>query len=90
MNIPYSGLNSYGREQEMSSSGELSRAANSYQAVVDLLKLSNDQVHSQLNAMPTSNSIIVAVSGLAVASQVQIPRDMIIVLITGGLTLRLV
>jgi hypothetical protein len=74
----------------MSDSEDLQRATNAYRAAIDLRKLGSDQVHSRLTAMLTSNTIIVAVSGLAITSQVKIPANLVGVLIGGGLMLCLV
>jgi len=74
----------------MSNSEEFDRATNAYRMAIELWKLGSDQVHSRLNAMLTANSIIIAVSGLAIASQAKIPSTLIIVLIAGGLTLCIV
>ncbi len=74
----------------MSDSEDLDRATNAYRAAIDLRKLGSDQVHSRLAAMLTSNTIIVAVSGLTITSQVKIPPQLIAALIGGGLILCLV
>jgi len=74
----------------MSASEELDRATNAYRAAIDLRKLGSDQVHSRLSAMLTANTIIIAVSGLAVTSQTKIPSNLIGALIGGGLILCLV
>jgi hypothetical protein len=74
----------------MSDSEDLDRAINAYRAAIDLRRLGSDQVHSRLNAMLTSNTIIIAVSGLAITSQTKIPTELIAALITGGLVLCLV
>ena len=46
--------------------------------------MGSDQVHSRLTAMLTSNTIIIAVSGLAIANQDKIPAELIAALIGGG------
>jgi hypothetical protein len=74
----------------MSDSEDFDRATNAYRAAIDLRKLGSDQVHSRLTAMLTSNTIIIAVSGLAIASQTRIPPNLIAALIGGGLMLCLV
>jgi hypothetical protein len=74
----------------MSNSEEFERATNAYRAAIDLRKLGSDQVHSRLSAMLTANTIIVAVSGLAITSQTLIPSNLIATLIGGGLVLCLV
>ncbi len=74
----------------MSTSDDMDRATNAYRAAIDLRKLGSDQVHSRLTAMLTSNTIIVAVSGLAVTSQTKIPTELIVALISGGLLLCIV
>jgi hypothetical protein len=74
----------------MSASEEFDRATNAYRAAIDLRKLGSDQVHSRLSAMLTSNTIIIAVSGLAITNQTKIPTELIIALIGGGLMLCLV
>lgn len=74
----------------MSDSEEFDRATNAYRAAIDLRKLGSDQVHSRLTAMLTSNTIIIAVSGLAITSQTKIPEQLIAALISGGLLLCLV
>lgn len=74
----------------MSDSEEFNRATNAYRAAVDLHKLGSDQVHSRLTAMLTSNTIIIAVSGLAITSQSKIPTELVVALIVGGLLLCLV
>jgi hypothetical protein len=71
----------------MSASEEQERATNAYRAAIDLRRLGSDQVHSRLTAMLTSNTIIIAVSGLAITSQVKIPPPLIVALISGGLLL---
>ena len=71
----------------MSNSEEFDRATNAYRAAIELWKLGSDQVHSRLSAMLTGNSIIIAVSGLAIASQTKIPSNLIVALIVGGLLL---
>ena len=71
----------------MSTSEEFERATNAYRAAIDLRKLGSDQVHSRLTAMLTSNTIIIAVSGLAITSQNKIPPSLIVALISGGLLL---
>ena len=78
------------RKKEMSTSEEFDRVTNAYRAAIDLRKLGSDQVHSRLTAMLTSNTIIIAVSGLAITSQTKIPADLIVALISGGLMLCLV
>ncbi len=74
----------------MSTSDEMYKATNAYRAAIDLRKLGSDQVHSRLTAMLTSNTIIIAVSGLAITSQTKIPSELIVALISGGLLLCLV
>jgi len=74
----------------MSNSEEFDRATNAYRAAIDLRKLGSDQVHSRLSAMLTANTIIIAVSGLAITSQTTIPPNLIGALIGGGLILCLV
>lgn len=74
----------------MSDSEEFNRATNAYRAAIDLRKLGSDQVHSRLTAMLTSNTIIIAVSGLAVTNQDKISSNLIVALISGGLLLCLV
>jgi hypothetical protein len=76
--------------REGSSPEDLSKATNAYKASIDLWKLGSDQVHSRLSAMLTGNSIIIAVSGLAIANKTVIPSNLIIALIIGGLVLCLV
>ena len=71
----------------MSTSEELERASQAYRAAIELWKLGSDQVHSRLAAMLTANSIIIAVSGLAIANQSKIPSELIGALIAGGLLL---
>ncbi len=71
-------------------SEELDRATNAYRAAIDLRKLGSDQVHSRLTAMLTSNTIIIAVSGLAITNQAKIPTNLVVALIGGGLMLCLV
>lgn len=66
---------------------EFDRATNAYRAAIELWKLGSDQVHSRLSAMLTVNSIIIAVSGLAIANQIKIASNLIIALIVGGLML---
>ena len=74
----------------MGTSEELDRATNAYRAAIDLRKLGSDQVHSRLSAMLTANTIIVAVTGLALTSQTKISPNLIAALIGGGLILCLV
>jgi hypothetical protein len=74
----------------MSTSEEFDRATNAYRAAIDLRKLGSDQVHSRLSAMLTANTIIIAVSGLAITSQTKISSNLIAALIGGGLILCLV
>ena len=74
----------------MSTPEELGRATNAYRAAIELRKLGADQVHSRLSAMLTANTIIIAVSGLAITSQTTIPSNLIAALIGGGLILCLV
>jgi hypothetical protein len=74
----------------LSTSEDLERASQAYRAAYELWKLGSDQVHSRLSAMLTANSIIIAVSGLAIANKAQIPSELIIALIGGGLLLCLV
>jgi hypothetical protein len=74
----------------MSNSEEFDRATNAYKAAIDLRKLGSDQVHSRLSAMLTANTIIIAVSGLAITSQTKISPTLIAALIGGGLILCLV
>lgn len=74
----------------MSASEDFDRATNAYRAAIDLRKLGSDQVHSRLTAMLTSNTIIIAVSGLAITNQTKIPANLIVALISGGLLLCLV
>ncbi|HEX7474857.1 MAG TPA: hypothetical protein VF318_02735 [Dehalococcoidales bacterium] len=74
----------------MSSSEKFDRATNAYRAAIDLRKLGSDQVHSRLTAMLTANTIIIAVSGLAITSQTKISSNLIVALIGGGLVLCLV
>lgn len=74
----------------MSTSEDFDRATNAYRAALDLWKLGSDQVHSRLSAMLTANTVIVAGSGLAIASQTKIPSGLIAALIGGGLVLCLV
>ena len=69
------------------SSEEFDKATNAYRAAIELWKLGSDQVHSRLSAMLTVNSIIIAVSGLAIANQIKIASNLIISLIVGGLML---
>jgi hypothetical protein len=78
------------KEWKMSDSEEFNRATNAYRAAIDLRKLGSDQVHSRLTAMLTSNTIIIAVSGLAITNQTKIPSNLIVALISGGLLLCLV
>lgn len=74
----------------MSNDQEFEKASQAYKAAIELWKLGSDQVHSRLSAMLTANSIIIAVSGLAIANKTQIPSELIIALIGGGLMLCLV
>jgi hypothetical protein len=74
----------------LSTDQDLERASQAYRAAYELWKLGSDQVHSRLSAMLTANSIIIAVSGLAIANKSQIPSELIIALIGGGLLLCLV
>jgi hypothetical protein len=74
----------------MSSPEELDKATNAYRMAIELRKLGSDQVHSRLSAMLTANTIIVAVSGLAITSQTKIPSNLIVALIGGGFLLCLV
>jgi hypothetical protein len=74
----------------MSTSEEFDRASNAFRAAIELRKLGSEQVHSRLSAMLTANTIIVAVSGLAITSQTTIPSNLITALIGGGLILCLV
>jgi hypothetical protein len=74
----------------MSNSEEFDRAANAYRAAIDLRRLGSDQVHSRLSAMLTANTIILAVSGLAISNQNKIPSNLIGALIGGGLMLCIV
>ena len=78
------------KEKTMSDSEEFDRATNAYRAAIELRKLGSDQVHSRLTAMLTSNTIIIAVSGLAITSSTKIPPQLIGALISGGLLLCLV
>jgi hypothetical protein len=71
----------------VSDSEELDRATNAYRAALELRKLGSDQVHSRLSAMLTANTIIIAVSGLAITSQTRISTNLIGALIGGGLVL---
>jgi hypothetical protein len=71
----------------VSNSEELERWSQGYKAAIEMWKLGSDQVHSRLAAMLTANSIIIAVSGLAIANQAKIPNELIIALIGGGLLL---
>jgi hypothetical protein len=75
---------------KMSTSEEFERATNAYRAAIELRRLGSDQVHSRLSAMLTSNTIIIAVSGLAIANQTAVPTNMSVALISGGLLLCLV
>ena len=74
----------------MSNSEDFDRATNAYRAAIELRRLGSDQVHSRLNAMLTSNTIIIAVCGLAITNQTKIPTQLIDALIWGGLVLCLV
>lgn len=74
----------------MSTPEELERSSQAYRAAIEFWKLGSDQVHSRLGAMLTANSIIIAVSGLAIANQTKIPSELITALIAGGLLLCLV
>jgi hypothetical protein len=74
----------------MSTSEEFDRATNAYRAAIDLRRLGSDQVHSRLTAMLTSNTIIIAVSGLAISNQSIVPTNLSVALISGGLMLCLV
>jgi hypothetical protein len=74
----------------MTTTEEFERASQAYRAAIELWKLGSEQVHSRLSAMLTANSIIIAVSGLAIANQTKIPAELIIALIGGGLLLCLV
>ena len=74
----------------MSTDQELERAGHAYRAAIELWKLGSEQVHSRLSAMLTANSIIIAVSGLAIANKTQIPSELIVALIGGGFLLCLV
>ena len=74
----------------MSNSEEFDRATTAYEAAIDLRKLGSDQVLSRLSAMLTANTIIIAVSGLAITNQAKIPPGLIPALISGGLLLCLV
>lgn len=74
----------------MSTDEELERASQAYRAAIELWKLGSEQVHSRLSAMLTANSIIIAVSGLAIANKTQIPAELIVALIGGGFLLCLV
>jgi hypothetical protein len=78
------------KDLKMSVSEEFDRATNAYRAAIDLRKLGSDQVHSRLTAMLTSNTIIIAVSGLAITNQEKISANLIVALISGGLLLCLV
>jgi|GEM_PF-3072660 len=75
---------------KMSDSEDFTKATNAFRAAIDLMKLGSDQVHSRLSAMLTANTIIIAVSGLAITSQAKIPTNLIAALIGGGLVLCLV
>jgi hypothetical protein len=66
---------------------EIDRYISAYRQSIELWKLGSDQVHSRLSAMLTGNSIIIAVSGLAIANMTLIPTNLIIALISGGLML---
>jgi hypothetical protein len=74
----------------MSNSEDFDRSTNAYRAAIELRKLGSDQVHSRLTAMLTSNTIIIAVSGLAITNATKIPTYLIVALISGGLLLCLV
>jgi hypothetical protein len=74
----------------MSDSEDFERATNAFKAAMELRRLGSDQVHSRLSAMLTANTIIIAVSGLAITSQVKISTNLIAALIGGGLILCLV
>jgi hypothetical protein len=76
--------------EKMSTTNDFDRASIAYRAAIDLRKLGSDQVHSRLTAMLTSNTIIIAVSGLAITNQTKIPSNLIAALISGGLLLCLV
>jgi hypothetical protein len=78
------------RNVKLSSDQELERAGQAYRAAIELWKLGSEQVHSRLSALLTANSIIIAVSGLAIANKTQIPSELIVALIGGGLLLCLV
>jgi hypothetical protein len=78
------------RKNEVSTAEDFDRATNAYRAAIDLRKLGSEQVHSRLTAMLTANTIIIAVSGLAITNQTKIPVYLIIALIGGGLFLCLV
>jgi hypothetical protein len=78
------------RKKIVSDSEEFERATIAYKAAIDLRKLGSDQVHSRLTAMLTANTIIIAVSGLAITNQDKIPSELVAALIGGGLLLCLV
>jgi hypothetical protein len=78
------------RNGTISTSEEFDRATNAYRAAIDLRKLGSDQVRSRLSAILTANTIIIAVSGLAITSQTKISSNLIVALIGGGLILCLV
>jgi hypothetical protein len=74
----------------MSTPEELEKATTAYRAAIELRRLGSEQVHSRLTAMLTSNTIIIAVSGLAITNQEKIPTNLNVALIGGGLMLCLV
>jgi hypothetical protein len=78
------------RNEDMANSEAFDRATNAYRAAIDLRRLGSDQVHSRLSAMLTANTIIVAISGLAITSQTKVPSNLVAALIGGGLILCLV
>ena len=68
----------------MSGSEEFEKATNAYHAAIELWKLASEQIYSRFTAMLTGNSIIIAITGLAITDRVDIPFCLLKWLVAGG------
>ena len=68
----------------MSDSEDFSKITNAYNAAIELWKLASEQIYSRFSAMLIGNSIIIAITGLAITDRVGIPFCLLKWLVAGG------
>ena len=74
----------------MNNSEEYSKSSIAFNTAIELWKLASEQIYSRFAAMLTANSIILAIIGLVVSDNINVPSWFVWVLLSAGIVLCLV